>query len=137
MDLQTNGGKPVTSENVPPIDNLRAHSPQIPDDHRLQPDTQMGNVYDNDGRVLYLNGFHDNAPEYLRRIVKPKAVFGTHTSLTTEQHSWLVPTPNGQSVRYSLLGRNRTTFCRPQRLECSIEQHSLGETPASDDLRQA
>src|ERR1035438_9193850 len=63
-------------------------------------------------------------PEYLRRIVKPKAVFGTHTSLTTEQHSWLVPTPNGQSVRYSLLGRNRTTFCRPQRLECSIEQHS-------------
>jgi hypothetical protein len=97
----------------------------------------MGNVYDNDGRVLYLNGFHDNAPEYLRRIVKPKAVFGTHTSLTTEQHSWLVPTPDGQSVRYSLLGRNRTTFCRPQRLECSIEQHSLGETPASDDLRQA
>ena len=39
MDLQTNGGKPVTSENVPSIDNLRAHSPQIPDDNRLQPDT--------------------------------------------------------------------------------------------------
>jgi hypothetical protein len=39
MDLQTNGGKPVTSENVPSIDNLRAHSPQIPDDSRLQPDT--------------------------------------------------------------------------------------------------
>ena len=72
MDLQTNGGKPVTSENVPPIDNLRAHSPQIPDDHRLQPDTQMGNVYDNDRRVLYLNGFHDNAPEYLRRLSSPR-----------------------------------------------------------------
>ena len=33
------GGKPVTSENVPFIDNLRAHSPQIPDDNRPQPDT--------------------------------------------------------------------------------------------------
>ena len=30
MDLQTMGGKPVTSENVPSIDNLRAHSPKIP-----------------------------------------------------------------------------------------------------------
>jgi hypothetical protein len=40
MDLQTSGGKPVTSENVPSIDNLRAHSPEIPDDNRLQPDTQ-------------------------------------------------------------------------------------------------
>ena len=33
------GGKPVTSENVPSIDNLRAYSPQIPDDNRPQPDT--------------------------------------------------------------------------------------------------
>ena len=32
-------GKPVTSENVPFIDNLRAHSPQIPDDHRRPPAT--------------------------------------------------------------------------------------------------
>ena len=39
MDLQTMGGTPVTSENVPSIDNLRAHSPQIPDDNQLQPDT--------------------------------------------------------------------------------------------------
>jgi hypothetical protein len=39
MDLQTNGGKPLTSENVPSIDNLRAHSPQIPDVSRGQPDT--------------------------------------------------------------------------------------------------
>jgi len=39
MDLQTMSGKPVTSENVPFIDNLRAHSPQIPDDNRPQPDT--------------------------------------------------------------------------------------------------
>ncbi len=90
MDLQTNGGKPVTSGNVPSIDNLRAHSPQTVGDSRLQPDTPMGNVYDNDGHVLYLNGFHDNATEYVRCTVKPKAVFGTHTSLTTEQHSWLV-----------------------------------------------
>jgi hypothetical protein len=37
MDLQTMSGKPVTSENVPFIDNLRAHSPQIPDDNRRQP----------------------------------------------------------------------------------------------------
>jgi hypothetical protein len=64
--------------------NFRAYSPQIADDHRLQPDTPMGNVYDYDGRVLYLNGFHDNAPGYARCIVKPKAVFSTHTSLTTE-----------------------------------------------------
>jgi hypothetical protein len=39
MDLQTMGDKAVTSEDVPSIDNLRAHSPQIPDDNRLQPDT--------------------------------------------------------------------------------------------------
>jgi hypothetical protein len=71
----------------------------------------MDNTYLNDGRVLYLNGFHDDAPEYVRYIVKPKAVFGTHTSLTTEQHCWLVAMPDDQSVRYSLLGQNRTTFC--------------------------
>jgi hypothetical protein len=35
--------------------DFRAYSPQIADDHRLQPDTPMGNVYDYDGRVLYLN----------------------------------------------------------------------------------
>ncbi|HEY5182759.1 MAG TPA: hypothetical protein VIJ07_23825 [Dermatophilaceae bacterium] len=40
------------------------YSPQIADDHRLQPDTPLGNVYDNDGRVLYLNGLHHDAPEY-------------------------------------------------------------------------
>jgi hypothetical protein len=39
MDLQTMSGMPVTSEDVPSIDNLRAHSPQIPDDNLLQPDT--------------------------------------------------------------------------------------------------
>jgi hypothetical protein len=43
MDLQTNGGKPVTSENVPSIDNLRAHSPLIADGGRLQPDTPASN----------------------------------------------------------------------------------------------
>ena len=37
MDLQTMGGKPVTSENVPSIDNLRAYSPQISVDSRRQP----------------------------------------------------------------------------------------------------
>ena len=39
MELQSMGDKAVTSENVPSIDNLRAHSPQIPDDNRPQPDT--------------------------------------------------------------------------------------------------
>jgi len=89
----------------------------------------MGNVYDNDGRVLYLNGFHDNAPEYVRCIVKPKAVFGTHTSLTTEQHSWLVPMPDGQSVRYSLLGRNRTTFCWPNDWSAPLSNIPSGRPP--------
>jgi len=36
------GDKAVTSENVPSIDNLRAHSPQIPGDSRPQPDTRKG-----------------------------------------------------------------------------------------------
>jgi len=40
MDLQTNGGKPVTSGNVSPPDNFRAYSPQIADDRRRQPDTE-------------------------------------------------------------------------------------------------
>jgi len=39
MDLQTMGDNALTSENVPSIDNLRAHSPQIADDNRPQPDT--------------------------------------------------------------------------------------------------
>jgi hypothetical protein len=71
----------------PTHNNFRAYSPQIADDHRLQPDTPMGNAYDKEGRVLYLNGFHDNAPEYVRCVVKPVAVFGAHSSLTTQQHS--------------------------------------------------
>ena len=43
------GGKPVTSENVPFIDNLRAHSPQIPDVSGGQPDTS-GRVHAPPGR---------------------------------------------------------------------------------------
>jgi hypothetical protein len=39
MDLQTNGGKPVTSGNVSPPDNFRAYSPQIADDRRRPPTT--------------------------------------------------------------------------------------------------
>jgi len=49
MDLQTNGGKPVTSENVPSIDNLRAYSPQTADVSRGQPDTS-GRVHAPPGR---------------------------------------------------------------------------------------
>ena len=41
MDLQTMGDKPVTSENVPSIDNLRAHSPRTADHNRPQPDIPM------------------------------------------------------------------------------------------------
>jgi hypothetical protein len=43
MDLQTSGGEPVTSENVPSIDNLRAHSPQTAGESRRQPDTPASN----------------------------------------------------------------------------------------------
>ena len=34
MDLQTNGGKPVTSDNACPPDNFRAYSPQTAGDSR-------------------------------------------------------------------------------------------------------
>ena len=40
MDLQTMGDNAVTSGNAWPPNNLRAYSPQIPNDNRLQPDTQ-------------------------------------------------------------------------------------------------
>jgi len=43
------GGKPVTSENVPSIDNLRAYSPQTADVSRGQPDTS-GRVHAPPGR---------------------------------------------------------------------------------------
>ena len=43
MDLQTNGVKPVTSQNTYPPANFRAYSPQIADDHQLQPDTPASN----------------------------------------------------------------------------------------------
>jgi hypothetical protein len=39
MDLQTNGGNPVTSDNTCPPNNFRAYSPQIAGDNRQQPDT--------------------------------------------------------------------------------------------------
>src|SRR5450631_1308418 len=39
MDLQTNGGNPVTSDNAKPPSNSRAYSPQIAGYNRLQPDT--------------------------------------------------------------------------------------------------
>ena len=39
MDLQTNGGKPVTSDNADPPDNFRAYSPQIADNGRRPPAT--------------------------------------------------------------------------------------------------
>src|SRR5674476_863097 len=42
MDLQTMGDNALTSENVPSIDNLRAHSPQTAGDSRPQPDTPIG-----------------------------------------------------------------------------------------------
>src|SRR5450759_3157581 len=42
MDLQTMGGKPVTSDNALSHNNLRAHSPQTAGDSRPQPDTPIG-----------------------------------------------------------------------------------------------
>ena len=39
MDLQTNGGKPVTSDNAYPPTNFRAYSQQTADVNRSQPDT--------------------------------------------------------------------------------------------------
>ena len=44
MDLQTSGGKPVTSENALSPDNFRAHSPQTADHSRLQPDTHPASI---------------------------------------------------------------------------------------------
>ena len=38
MDLQTNGGEPVTSDDVCPPNNFHAYSPQPADHSRLQPD---------------------------------------------------------------------------------------------------
>ena len=35
-------GKPVTSQNVPSIDNFRAYSPHTAGDSRPQPDTPIG-----------------------------------------------------------------------------------------------
>src|ERR1035437_6513548 len=43
MDLQTSGGKPVTSDNANPPDNFRAYSPQIADYIRRQPDSPASN----------------------------------------------------------------------------------------------
>jgi len=51
MDLQTSGGKAVTSGNACPPDHFRAYSPQIADDHRLQPDTPVSNVHDNESQL--------------------------------------------------------------------------------------
>jgi len=43
MDLQTSGGKPVTSQNTCPPTNFRAYSPQTAGDSRRQPDTPGSN----------------------------------------------------------------------------------------------
>jgi len=117
--------------------DFRAYSPQIADDHRPQPDTPMGNVYYNDGRVLYLNRLprqctwvrqgHCQARETVR-----------YTYFSDNRTTWLGCRDAGRpkcSVQF--IGTKPNNILSAQRLECSIEQHSLGETPASDDLRQA
>src|SRR5450759_5097179 len=43
MDLQTKGGKSVTSENALSPNNFRAYSPQTADDRRRQQDTPASN----------------------------------------------------------------------------------------------
>jgi hypothetical protein len=91
----------VTSRNTSPPSNFRAYSPQISVDSRPQPDIPASNVYDDETQVVYLNGFQDKTPEYLWCLVRPKVVFATDTSLTTEQLSWLVAMPDDQRVRYS------------------------------------
>ena len=54
---------------------MRAYTPQISVDSRLQPDTPASNVYDDESQVLYLNGLHDKAPEYFRYLVRSKVMF--------------------------------------------------------------
>lgn len=51
----------VTSKNACTPDNFRAYSAQTVDDHRLQPDSPVSNIYDNESQVFYLNGYHDKA----------------------------------------------------------------------------
>lgn len=62
----------------------------------------MSNVDDDESQVVHLNGLHDKAPEYLVCLAKPKVVFGTDTSLTTEQ-TWGGASPNDQRVRQQLV----------------------------------
>ena len=70
----------MTSENVPSIDNLRAHSPQIADHSRPQPDTPAGN----------------SGPQ--RRTTSP------HRTGTLALASWTMPAP----VRWLEPGRRKT-----------------------------
>jgi hypothetical protein len=97
----------------------------------------MDNVYVNDGRVLYLNGFHGKAPEYLGCLARPKIVFGTDTSLTTKQLGCGLSRCRTTKVFGTVCWAETEQQFSTQRLECSIEQSSLGEAPSSDDLCQA
>ncbi len=70
MDLQSKGGKPVTSGNLCPPDNFRAHSPQIPDDNRPQPDTSAIELiihYHRGGRHGRRSGLNNDA-RHLRQM---------------------------------------------------------------------
>ena len=64
------GGKPVTSENVPSIDNLRAYSPQISVDSRRQP-TAAGHPTSNFYDDLVTVAMPDR---YLSRWMRPVGV---------------------------------------------------------------
>jgi hypothetical protein len=97
----------------------------------------IGNVYVNDGRVLYLNAFHAEAPVYLGGLARPKIVFGTDTSPTTEQLGCGLARCGTAKVFGTVSCVETEQQFSTKRLECSIEQSSFGEAPASDDLRQA
>ena len=87
MDLQSLGDTAVTSRNACPPDNFRAYSVRTADLNRPQPDIPASTVYDKKRQVVYPKRSPQQGTGVPTAPCQAQLVFGTDTSLTTEQLS--------------------------------------------------
>jgi hypothetical protein len=85
VDLQSLGDKAMTSRNACPPDNFRAYSVRTADLNRPQPDIPASTVYEKERQVVYPERSPQQGTGVHTAPRQAHFVFGTDTSLTTEQ----------------------------------------------------
>ena len=87
MDLQTSGGKPVTSENVPSIDNLHAHSPQTAGANRTLLGVYTLPLVAVQARICQLSPLRNDENNVCARAAQPPRVPESVPLIGTHSHS--------------------------------------------------